>query len=174
MRTTPPKPSKRLSDLPDLLPAIAAQRGTVPARLLREVTGELDTIVKKALERDRLQRYATVEGARSQRRTVPHGRPSGCRPVFDTVSFSQICEEALRGLHHSGVLRCYLVGMSLFSTWLAFSAIRAGWRAEMALDDANAMIEFFKHDVFGAASQTSCSTSKTRPSWTLLPELTRR
>jgi WD40 repeat protein/serine/threonine protein kinase len=57
----PPKPSTRLSTT-DGLPALAANRGTEPAKLTRLVQGELDWIVMKALEKDRGRRYETANG----------------------------------------------------------------------------------------------------------------
>jgi hypothetical protein len=44
------------------LPAIAANRGTEPAKLTKLVRGELDWIVMKALEKDRSRRYETANG----------------------------------------------------------------------------------------------------------------
>ncbi len=58
----PPKPSTRLSESKDSLPAISAQRQTEPAKLTRLVRGELDWIVMKALEKDRNRRYETANG----------------------------------------------------------------------------------------------------------------
>ena len=54
------KPSTRLSSS-DTLPSIAANRHTEPARLSKEVRGELDWIVMKCLEKDRNRRYETCE-----------------------------------------------------------------------------------------------------------------
>src|SRR5204863_8802726 len=56
----PPKPSTRLSESKDSLPAISAQRHTEPAKLTKLVRGELDWIVMKALEKDRNRRYETA------------------------------------------------------------------------------------------------------------------
>jgi tetratricopeptide (TPR) repeat protein len=58
----PPRPSTRLSESKDTLPAIAAQRHMEPARLTKLVRGELDWIVMKALEKDRNRRYETANG----------------------------------------------------------------------------------------------------------------
>jgi serine/threonine protein kinase/tetratricopeptide (TPR) repeat protein len=58
----PPRPSTRLADSKDTLPAISAQRQTEPAKLTRLVRGELDWIVMKALEKDRGRRYETATG----------------------------------------------------------------------------------------------------------------
>jgi tetratricopeptide (TPR) repeat protein/serine/threonine protein kinase len=58
----PPKPSTRLSESKDSLPSISAQRQTEPAKLTKLVRGELDWIVMKALEKDRIRRYETANG----------------------------------------------------------------------------------------------------------------
>ena len=55
-----PKPSTRLSDSKESLATISAQRKTEPARLARLVRGELDWIVMRALEKDRVRRYDTA------------------------------------------------------------------------------------------------------------------
>jgi serine/threonine protein kinase len=52
----PSRPSTRLSTA-EGLPALAANRGTEPAKLPKLVRGELDWIVMKALEKDRNRRY---------------------------------------------------------------------------------------------------------------------
>jgi serine/threonine protein kinase len=59
----PPRPSTRLSTLMAAdLTSISRQRQVEPPRLIREVRGDLDWIVMKALEKDRARRYATVNG----------------------------------------------------------------------------------------------------------------
>jgi tetratricopeptide (TPR) repeat protein len=52
----PPNPSTKLSSS-DTLASIAANRHTEPARLSKDVHGDLDWIVMKALEKDRARRY---------------------------------------------------------------------------------------------------------------------
>jgi serine/threonine protein kinase len=58
----PPKPSTRLSESKDTLPAVAAKRRTEPGRLAGLVRGELDWLVMKALDKDRNRRYETANG----------------------------------------------------------------------------------------------------------------
>jgi serine/threonine protein kinase/tetratricopeptide (TPR) repeat protein len=58
----PPRPSTRLNESRDTLPAIAAQRHMEPAKLAKILRGELDWIVMKALEKDRNRRYETANG----------------------------------------------------------------------------------------------------------------
>src|SRR3954453_12959401 len=55
----PPKPSTRLT-ASEMLASIAANRPIEPARLSKDVRGELDWIVMKSLEKDRNRRYETA------------------------------------------------------------------------------------------------------------------
>jgi len=57
----PQRPSARLSSTATL-PSVAACRRTEPVRLTKQVRGELDWIVMKALEKDRTRRYETANG----------------------------------------------------------------------------------------------------------------
>ena len=57
----PPRPSVRLSTL-ETLPSVAANRHVEPRELTRQLRGELDWIVMKALEKDRSRRYETANG----------------------------------------------------------------------------------------------------------------
>jgi serine/threonine protein kinase/tetratricopeptide (TPR) repeat protein len=57
----PPRPSTKISTA-EALPSLAANRGTEPAKLTRQVRGEIDWIVMKALEKDRGRRYETANG----------------------------------------------------------------------------------------------------------------
>lgn len=58
----PPLPSQRLGTLgAEELATIAKQRSTDPRRLVREVRGELDWIVFKAIEKDRTRRYSSAQ-----------------------------------------------------------------------------------------------------------------
>jgi WD40 repeat protein/serine/threonine protein kinase len=56
----PPKPSTRLSTLGDAIGEIARHRQSEPAALARLIRGDLDWIVMKALEKDRVRRYASA------------------------------------------------------------------------------------------------------------------
>jgi WD40 repeat protein/serine/threonine protein kinase len=58
----PPRPSTRLTQSKESLAGMAARRRTAPARLTKEVRGELDWIVMRCLEKDRTRRYETANG----------------------------------------------------------------------------------------------------------------
>ena len=55
------KPSTRLSGS-ESLPSVAAQRSIEPAQLTRLMTGDLDWVVMKAMEKERGRRYETANG----------------------------------------------------------------------------------------------------------------
>jgi serine/threonine protein kinase/tetratricopeptide (TPR) repeat protein len=77
----PPKPSTRLTQAKESLISLAAQRRTEPARLTREVRGELDWIVMKCLEKDRTRRYETANGlARDVERYLRDEPVDACPP----------------------------------------------------------------------------------------------
>ena len=75
----PPKPSTRLSSI-DTLPSVAANRHTEPTRLSKDVRGELDWIVMKALEKDRNRRYETASGFAADIQRHLHDEPVEAGP----------------------------------------------------------------------------------------------
>ena len=80
----PPKPSTRLAESKDTLPSISAQRQTEPAKLSKLVTGELDWIVMKALEKDRNRRYETANDLAMDLQRYLDGEPVSAHPPSAT------------------------------------------------------------------------------------------
>jgi serine/threonine protein kinase len=58
----PAKPSTRLNDRKELLPAISSKRNIQPGQLTAQLRGDLDAIAMKSLEKDRTRRYETANG----------------------------------------------------------------------------------------------------------------
>jgi serine/threonine protein kinase/tetratricopeptide (TPR) repeat protein len=82
----PPKPSTRISSI-DTLPSVAANRHTEPARLSKDVRGELDWIVMKALEKDRNRRYETASSFAADIERHLHDEPVEAGPPSATYRF---------------------------------------------------------------------------------------
>jgi serine/threonine protein kinase/tetratricopeptide (TPR) repeat protein len=77
----PPRPSTRLSQSQAVLASLAARRRTEPARLAKEVQGELDWIAMKALEKDRTRRYESASSlARDVERYLTNEPVEACPP----------------------------------------------------------------------------------------------
>jgi hypothetical protein len=72
----PPKPSTRLTTLGEKLSAVASRRGALGGSLTRQLSGDLDWIVMKCLEKDRTRRYETASSL-----AADVGRHLDCEPV---------------------------------------------------------------------------------------------
>ena len=77
----PPKPSTRVGESKETLSALASECQTEPSRLAKSLRGELDWIVMKALEKDRVRRYETANGlAFDVRRYLADEQVQACPP----------------------------------------------------------------------------------------------
>ncbi len=81
----PPKPSTRLTEAKEMLITLAAQRRATPAKLTRQVRGELDWVVMKALEKDRTRRDDTAEGLAKDVERYLKNEPVEARPLMSGV-----------------------------------------------------------------------------------------
>jgi eukaryotic-like serine/threonine-protein kinase len=133
----PPRPSTRLSESRERLGAISAQRRTEPARLTRELRGELDWIVMKALEKDRSRRYETADAlTRDIERYLRDEAVEACPPsrVYRMKKFVS--------RHRALVLGTALVALSLFggvigTTWGLVHAVAESQRADAEKNTAD-------------------------------------
>jgi serine/threonine protein kinase len=116
----PPRPSTRLSESKDSLPSIAAQRHTEPARLVREVWGELDWITMKCLEKDRTRRYETADAlGRDVERYLADEPVEACPPS--------------RSYRLGKFARKYRAALSAAAAFVLLLAIAAGVSASLAV-----------------------------------------
>ncbi len=86
----PPKPSTRVSTLGRDMLTVATLRGTDPQRLRRELRGDLDSIVMKALEKDRERRYGSAGSLAADVLRHLNGEPLEAGPpgaVYRTSKF---------------------------------------------------------------------------------------
>lgn len=80
MSAQPVRPSQQ-----ELTAAISDARATTPAKLRRQLAGDLDTIVLKAIKKDPAERYATADELLRELQRYLHGEPVHARP--DSVSY---------------------------------------------------------------------------------------
>jgi serine/threonine protein kinase/tetratricopeptide (TPR) repeat protein len=140
----PERPSARLTRSGESLPLLAAARSSDPTRLCREVRGELDWIVMKALEKDRARRYESASAmARDVERHLQHEPVEACPPTrrYRLAKFVQRHRvEAIAAA--AGLV--LLVAAASVSTWQAV-------RATQAERTAAAVSEFLQNDLLGQA-----------------------
>ena len=122
----PPRPSTKVSTA-EGLPNIAAGRSIDPAQLKRALTGDLDWIVMKALEKDRTRRYETANGFAADINRHLSSEPVLAAPpsrVYRTKKFVR--------KHRGGVLAASLVLLSLLGGLAAVAAVQTAANARLA------------------------------------------
>jgi serine/threonine protein kinase len=126
-----PRPSTRLSTS-ESLPAIAANRHTDGAALSKLVRGDLDLIVMKALEKDRVRRYETANGlARDVQRFLADEAVEACPPSLAYQTRRFLRRNRGPALAGALVLASLVVGM-VVSSW---QAVRARSAEALALSE---------------------------------------
>jgi serine/threonine protein kinase/tetratricopeptide (TPR) repeat protein len=136
----PPRPSTKLSTA-EGLPALAASRGTEPAKLARLVRGELDWIVMKALEKDRNRRYKTANGfALDVQRHLADEPVLACPPSAG-YRFRKFARRNKASLSVGSLLAVMLGLGTAISTWQAIRATQAEGLAEERLQQKTAALQ---------------------------------
>ena len=125
----PPRPSARLSTV-DTLPSIAANRRIEPVRLQRMLTGELDWIVMKSLEKDRNRRYETANGFAADVQRYLAGEPVQACPPSVSYRLRKFVHRNRAPVMVTAVIAILLVLGTAVSTWQAMRATRAEGIAE--------------------------------------------
>ncbi len=132
----PPKPSLRLSESREALPSVAARRRTEPARLTKLVRGDLDWIVMKSIEKDRVRRYETTNGlARDIQRYLDGDAVEACPPSA-SYKLSKFARKHRAALVTTGAFAFLLVTATVISVGLALWADRERVRATRAEAEA--------------------------------------
>ena len=163
----PEKPSTRLGTTQESS-AIAAQRGTEPAKLARLMRGDLDWIVMKALEKDRTRRYDSAGGMARDIQRHLDGDPVEAGPPSPFYRMSTYARKHRLALATAIAFAALLVLTVLISTWQAIRARRAEALAKVSLLKAQegeasaksseaeweAVVGFFRDKIFSAARPT--------------------
>ena len=131
----PPKPSTRLLDSKDSLPAVAAQRHTEPAKLTKLVRGELDWIVMKALEKDRNRRFETANGFAMDVQRYLADEPVQACPPSAGYRLRKFARRNKAALVTASVLGLTLILGTAISIWQAIRATQAEHLAAQRLED---------------------------------------
>jgi len=109
----PPRPSTRVSTDRETSSAAATARGTEPKQLVSLLSGDLDWIAMKALEKDRSRRYATVsELAADIARYLSH-EPVMARPASLPYRLRKYVRRQRIGVAVAGVIVALLVTFGL-------------------------------------------------------------
>jgi serine/threonine protein kinase len=157
----PPRPSVKVRALGQLSTIVCANRGSEPRALIRQLRGDLDSIVLKALEKQRTRRY----GSPSELAT-DIGRHLRHEPVMaQTQSYSYRARKFVRR-YRWGVAATTSVALALI---IGLSA--ALWEARVARTEAqaaereaqtSAAVQQFVTDIFETNSRTQSDPVQAR------------
>ena len=110
----PDRPSTRLSTMGDELTGVAKHRHTDPGSLRKQLKGDLDWIVMKAIEKDRTRRYETANGLSMDVTRYLVDEPVLATPpstVYRLRKFARRNKAAVRG--GLAVAAVFVIGFSL-------------------------------------------------------------
>ena len=140
----PPRPSTRLSSLGDDSATSANRRRADQRSLLRELRGDLDWIVMKALEKDRNRRYETANGlAMDIRRHLDH-EPVLARPPGAAYRLNKFMRRNRTAVIAGAVVAAALVVATVVSIGFGLSEAEQRRMAQQRADELEAVTKFQK------------------------------
>jgi eukaryotic-like serine/threonine-protein kinase len=121
----PPRPSTRLSSLGDSATVIAGSRGLDVKRLVQVLSGDLDWVVMKALEKERDRRYGTPGSfAEDIERYLRHEAISA-RPPSKAYRLKKLAQRNRAAVLTTAAVAVALVAGTVAASWQALRATRA-------------------------------------------------
>jgi eukaryotic-like serine/threonine-protein kinase len=120
-----PRPSSRLSSLGDSAIVVAGNRATDPRQLCRLLSGDLDWIVMKALDKDRNRRYASSGDFASDVERYLRGEAILARPPSTTYRLRKFAARHRAAALSALAVTTALIAGTAVASWQAFVATQA-------------------------------------------------
>jgi serine/threonine protein kinase/tetratricopeptide (TPR) repeat protein len=146
----PPKPSTKISRI-ESLPSVAANRHTEPTCLSKDVQGELDWIVMKALEKDRNRRYETASGFAADVERHLRDEPVEAGPPSARYRLGKFARRNRLAIFTVTSIAGAMVLGTIVSIWQAVRAEAEAQKAVVSAQTAQAVIDFLNWDLLGQA-----------------------
>jgi len=122
----PPRPSTRLAMLQrDELTTTAKHRSAEAPKLIRQLSGDLDWIVMKCLEKDRERRYETSDGLAADVQRHLNTEPVMARPPNKLYEFRKTVRRHKFGFAATAAIIVVLAAGVVASSWQAVRATRS-------------------------------------------------
>jgi serine/threonine protein kinase/tetratricopeptide (TPR) repeat protein len=118
------------------LPAIAAARNTDPARLPKEIRGELEWIVLKCLEKDRTRRYETANGLAADVQRYLANEPVAAGPASRWYKARKFVRRHRGAVLAASLVLLALIGGVVGTTWALVRAVGAERLASQRLTES--------------------------------------
>ncbi len=147
--TNPPTPSDRLTKLNGDATEIAEARQTEPGALRRELKGDLDWIVMKAIEPERERRYETANGLAMDIARYLNQEPVLARPPSTRYRLEKFVQRNRLAVSAAAAIVTLLIGSTVVTTVQARRIAGARAQAEVRRDQAEELISFMVGDLRG-------------------------
>jgi tetratricopeptide (TPR) repeat protein len=134
----PPKPSTRLSESHETLPAIASRRKMEAAKLTKLVRGDLDWLVMKALEKDRNRRYDTASALAADVDRYLNDEPVQACPPSPWYRFRKA---ARRNKGKLAILACLTLALAVFAGGVGWVLQERAGRASRTASEVNLVLD---------------------------------
>ena len=145
----PPTPSRRLSQLGVTQVTVAEQRRTDASTLERELRGDLDWIVMKAMEKDRSHRYDTAESLAMELLRYLDDEPILARPPSAGYRLGKFARRHKVGVVFAATLVVLLGGFTVNQMIQAERIRQARDLANTRRGQAEGLIDFMLGDLRG-------------------------
>ena len=145
--TNPPTPSDRLTKLNGDATEIAVARRTEPGALRRELKGDLDWIVMKAIEPERERRYETANGLAMDIARYLNQEPVLARPPSTRYRLEKFVQRNRLAVSAAAAIVMLLIGSTVVTTVQARRIAGARAQAEVRRDQAEELISFMVGDL---------------------------
>jgi eukaryotic-like serine/threonine-protein kinase len=138
----PPRPSTRVSSLGDQGPRSARDRSTTPRALVTELSGDLDWVVMKALEKDRARRYGSPAELAADLERHLKNQPILARPPSTRYRLGKFVRRHRVGVAAAGAILAALLAGITAATWGLVRARRAEEVATLEAATAQQVSDF--------------------------------
>lgn len=127
------RPSAKISSLTQQeISALARQRTTLPQKLRGQLSGDLDWIVMKALEKDPARRYQTANGLALDIERFLNNEPVTAVAPSLLYTFSKFAQRNRAALAVASTLAIVLIAATAVSSLMAWRAVEASRSADAA------------------------------------------
>ena len=123
--------------------SVAALRATVPEKLRRQLAGDLDNIVMKALRKEPQRRYSSAEQLSDDLRRYLEGLPVTAHPDTQAYRTGKFVRRHKLGVAAAALLVLSLLGGVLGTTWQMRVAQRERARAQQQFNDVRKLTTSF-------------------------------
>ena len=149
--------------LPEAVRAIREEDPTRLSSISRAYQGDVETIVAKALEKDKGRRYSSAAALATDIRRYLADEPILARPASTSYQLRKFARRHKALVMATAAIFVVLIGGIIVTTWQAVRARRAEVGAAVAQQTAQAVNDFLQNDLLAQASSDKQAAPNQKP-----------